>query len=579
MALILAQERYTLYQIVVPEDAIPSELYAAEELAHTLTEITGAYFPIVRPPISNDHMPRSIYIGHSKETAALGISPTPSLGMEGFRIKTCGEDLVIAGGRPRGTLYGVYTLLEDILGCRWYTPAVRHIPRRTFLSLPELDISKKPVLEYREAYYGNSYDGDWSARNRTNGHFDQLYEKHGGRVKYYKYFVHTFDHLIPVKEYFSTHPEYFSQIDGKRTDDHTQLCLTNPDVLRLTIDAVRGWIQDDPEATIFSVSQNDWYNPCQCEHCRKIDEEEGSHAGTLIRFVNQVAEAIERESPHVVIDTLAYQYTRPAPKHARPRHNVCVRLCSIECCFGQPLEESDDVASHFANKVKNGSSFQKDLTDWAKICDRIYIWDYVTNFSHYCMPFPNLDVLKPNINFLVKNSAKGIFEQGNYALGGGPDFNELRTWLLAKLLWNPDYDVTAGTAEFMNAYYGRSAPPLLHYLRTLHDRVREQGIRFGIFERHTVDYLDDATLALADGCFDQAELLADDEAILWRVRRARISIRFVHLARLVSQNIIDTALIEQFFQDVRRYGLTRISEWRDAEEDKALMLQGKLRAW
>src|SRR5439155_23480073 len=139
------------------------------------------------------------------------------------------------------------------------------------------------------------------------------------------------------------------------------------------------------EATIISVSQNDTFNNCQCQKCKAIDDAEGSPAATLLLFVNAVAEAIEKDSPQVRIDTLAYQYTRKPPKTIRPRHNVIVRLCSIECNFREPLDHQSNAA------------FLADLTEWSKICQRLYIWDYVTDFSHYINPHPNWFVLGPNL--------------------------------------------------------------------------------------------------------------------------------------------------------------------------------------
>ena len=61
--------------------------------------------------------------------------------------------------------------------------------------------------------------------------------------------------------------------------------------------------------------------------------------GTLLRFVNAVADAVAERYPDVLVDTLAYQYTRNVPKLTRPRRNVIIRLCSIECCFRHPLTD------------------------------------------------------------------------------------------------------------------------------------------------------------------------------------------------------------------------------------------------
>ena len=152
-------------------------------------------------------------------------------------------------------------------------------------------------------------------------------DQHGGKVRFGSgLFVHTFNTLCPPEEFFATNPEYFSEINGGRVKDHTQLCLTNPHVLRIVTERLLARIRQDPTAKLFSVSQNDWYNFCTCPDCKAIDDREESHAGTMITFVNKVAEAVEKEFPELWIETLAYQYTRKPPKTLKPRRNVVPRL-------------------------------------------------------------------------------------------------------------------------------------------------------------------------------------------------------------------------------------------------------------
>ena len=568
----LANKYSTDYCIIVDDDAIPSERYAAEECAHFLTEITGAYFPVYTS-FYGKSCKKNIVIGYGVEAEKRGVVPDSELGSEGYEIKVVGNDIVIAGGQPRGTLYGVYAFLEEDLGCRWFTPSVSYIPRKTALVIHHIDRIIKPALEYREVFYGAAFDGDWNARNRLNGSNDQLYIKHGGRMSYNRQLVHTFDNFVSADEYFEDHPEYFSLIDGKRLKQETQLCLTNPDVLAIVKKKAREWTVSNPEATILSISQNDFYNPCQCENCSKIDAYEGSHAGTMIWFVNQIAEELEKDYPDLIIDTLAYQYTRPAPKHIKPRPNVCVRLCSIECCFGHPLDQCDEIDPRYKDLITPGASFQRDLKDWAKICDRVYIWDYVTNFRHYCMPFPNLDVLQPNIRFFIENSVKGVFEQGNYSQGGGPDFNELRTWMLAKLLWNPECDIEKVRAEFMHAYFGKAAPALDHYLKLVHKKVREENIHSGIYNTPDAIYITDDILTKANDLFDEAEKLADNDEVLWRVQRARMSIRYMPMARHITHEETDLAEVDDFMVSMDQFNLTRISEWLSKDEERARIVE------
>ena len=543
----LADNGHSNYVIVIPADAIPAEQHAAAELRSWLRESTGANFPIVvgTPPADEP----AIFLGCGPEAAQLA-----PLAPEEFVIRRAGQHLVIAGGRPRGVLYGVYQFLEDAVGCRWYAPQVEKVPRHAALPVPELDLRAKPALEYREPFFREAFDPDWAARNRANSSHAALDARHGGRVSYGgKSFVHTFDPLVPVAEHFAEHPEYFSLIDGQRTADHTQLCLTNPEVLRLVIDGVRRWIREAPEATLFSVSQNDWRNPCQCPSCQAIDEREGSHSGTMLWFVNQVAEAIEAEAPHVAIDTLAYQYTRKPPKTLRPRPNVIVRLCSIECCFAHPLESCPENAS-----------FVADVEGWSQICNRLYVWDYVTNFLHYVLPWPNLEVLAANVRFYARHHVVGLFEQGSYSPGGGGEFAELRAYLLARLMWNPEADEKAIVDEYLDGVYGPAAPFMRDYLALLHEPIKDPEHHLHIFADLDQVYLDDELVRRGDQLLARAEAAADSADGRERVRRARLPIQYVALRRL-EDGPERTRRLEQWVATARRAGMTDIGEGRSID--------------
>ncbi|NLC57941.1 MAG: DUF4838 domain-containing protein [Armatimonadetes bacterium] len=512
----LVKEGRSPYRIVVPRDAIASERHAANELQAFLKQICGATLPIIedRGPLP----PRAILLGNNAylERVKAGVD-FARLGQEGFTIRTVGPHLVIAGGRPRGTLYGVYTFLEEELGCRWFTPKVSRIPRQETIRLGDLDNTQVPRLEYREPFWFDAYDGDWAARNKANSSSARLEEKHGGKIVY-EGFVHTFNTLVPPERYYDEHPEYFSEINGKRMKGYYQLCLTNPDVLRITIEGVKEWLKKNPKANIVSVSQNDTGGWCQCANCLKVEEEEGgAHSGPLIRFVNAVAEAIEAEYPHVAIDTLAYQYTRK-PCKTRPRPNVIVRLCSIECCFSHPLEEED-------------TSFKEDIIGWSKLCDRVYIWDYTTTFAHYVLPFSNIEVLQPNVQFFVKHGVKGIFEQGAYQSPGGADA-WLKAYLQAKILWDPDCDVERHRWEFMQGVYGKAAGPVDRYLRLMRWHVLDNNIHQPIWIGPESGQAPPELIAKANALFDEAEkLVADDPETLHRVQVARLPIQYVQLTR------------------------------------------------
>lgn len=557
----LAVNHTPLCRIVTARDCDPVTRYAAEELARFLGEIAGCAFRIVND--KQEPQKQDILVGLSKRTAhyAHRIAALPR---EGYFYCNDGENLVF-GGNGRGLLYGVYAFLEDELGIRFFNPDVTHVPRRSRIEIGALDRTDAPVMEYREPSIWEVRSNEYAVRRRVNGNFSRSrVEKFGGGVGYaLGYFVHTFTRLLPPDIYFDEHPEYYAEINGQRIREKTQLCLSNPEVLELVKKRVLEELRKQPDSMLFSVSQDDNYNGCTCPKCRAVDEEEGSMAGSMIRFVNQVAEAVEEEFPDVVIDTLAYQYTRKPPKLTRPRHNVSVRLCSIECCFIHPLRECrcDDPD---APNIDLSAPFAEDLIGWGKICNRLYVWDYVTNFSHYWMPHPNFHVLADNVRFFAENGVKGVFEQGCAAPGGG-EFTGLRSYILSKALWNPDLDENLLIDEYLTGVYGTAAPYLRKYLETVYDAANAAGKHLYCFNHpdkpwHTMDLVEKC-----EKLFDEAEKVADNEEILLRIQKQRLAVRYLRILLTPKGSTERNALIAEFEPDAINFGVTMLWERRDMD--------------
>lgn len=546
----LADKGQSQYRIVVPAGAIPSERYAAEELQRYLEKLSGAKLPIVTD--AEKPTAREILLGDNTGLAKLRAKVDfAQLGPDGFVLREDGDRLIIAGGRPRGTLNGVYTLLEEKLGVRWFTPQLETVPKLDRVKLPKLDETRIPALENRDVFWSVvMHNADFAARHRVNGQHYGLKEKHGGAFTVYHPFVHSFDGLVPP-ELCKEHPEYLPLIDGQRKSGYVQRCLSNPDVLRISIERVRQWIKEHPQATIISVSQNDTINNCQCEQCKAVDDAEGSPCGSLMKFVNAVAEAIEQDHPKVRIDTLAYQYTRKPPKTIRPHRNVIVRLCSIECCFAHPLETCPE---------EKNRRFREDIVAWGPVAPLLYVWDYTTDFGHYQQPFPNFDALQSNVRFFVKHGVKSLFEQGNYSGGGGGEMEPLRAYILAKLLWNPDTDVQKHMNEFVNAYYGKAASKILAYLEVTHRPVRELGKHIHIFDRPTASYLSEDVLNSGEKILDEAEQLAENDEVRFRVQVARLPVWYVKIAAKRVEGDAQTDLTKRFFAIARKAGISNISE-------------------
>ncbi|MFQ6132115.1 MAG: DUF4838 domain-containing protein [Armatimonadota bacterium] len=548
------------HAIVIPEQPTPQEQHAAADLQHHLELVTGKALPVVAEGELAGRTP--LVVGRCELLDALGLEvDLEALGDEGIYIGTSGPALALVGNK-RGVLYACYTFLEDYVGCRWFAPDCSTWPTKGLIKVPKLDRTYVPPLEYRTTDYPNSRDPDWAVRNKNNGTLPPLDEARGGHITYH-HFVHTFNALIPQDQYFDEHPEYFSEINGQRVRGRTQLCLTNPEVIELAKKRVRQWIQERPDATIISVSQNDWHNYCQCDNCSALAEEEGSQAGPLIHFINAIADDIRDDYPHIIIDTLAYQYTRKPPKHVRPSPNVAVRLCSIECCFIHPLATDPYNAS-----------FVDDIVGWSKICDRLHIWDYVINYAHTIMPFPNLYVLKPNINFFIEHGVTGIYEEACYYTKGA-ELAELRTYVMAKTLWDPSYDTDKAIDEFCAAYYGAAAPYVREYIDLVHESAQSiPDMHVRIYSPPSVGYLTPEVLERSQELFDRAEAaVREDPTLLHRVQVARLPLIYSQIAlaqqavyveqgdQLVPKASVDIPRLAREFERIARAeGLTMVRE-------------------
>src|SRR5688572_23211574 len=555
-ALTLASGGKTDYVIVVAPDAIPAEQTAARELAEHLALVTGAEFPI------------RTEAGGAKQIL-VGGRQSNDLDHDGIVIKTAGETLTLAGSRPRGTLYAVNTFLEDVVGVRWWTSTERIIPKRPDLIVPDLDVRYAPPLRYREAYYVDVMGSGahaHAARLKLNGQHQAIPPELGGHYTLIGW-CHTFYSLIPPGEHYAAHPEWFSEIKGKRVTDNSQLCLTNEAMRQELVSNALKRIRKNPEAGMISISQNDCHGACECANCAAIVQEEGSQAGPLIRFVNAVAADIAKEYPDFLVETLAYQYTRTPPKLTKPAKNVIVRLCSIEADFSRPL-------SGESNK-----RFGDDLRGWSAIAPNLFIWNYVTNFGNYLIPHPNLAPLAEDLRFFVANRTIGVFQQGDALNAAGGDFLPLRTWLNAKLLWNPSADQRALTSEFLNGYYGAAGPHLAKYLDLIASSAR--GTKsIGCFNKD-VSYVSDAALTQAVKHFnDAAAAVAGDEVLTKRLACERLAVD--HL-RLLRWKITDdgareayAAAAKAYVGAARKIGVRNLSEMQGFDAHaSALLMRGE----
>ncbi|MFD2598983.1 DUF4838 domain-containing protein [Sphingobacterium corticis] len=483
--------------IVVSESAPAIDHKSAAVLQDYVFRMSGTKLPIIRS--QKEDQLNSILIG----ATAADFAGKSAQSTDGFTIRQDGNKLLIYGGGGKGTLYGVYSLLE-LLGCRKLDEGATYVPEQKTIRLPEsINITEEPAFTYRESFYPAAMDNeymDWHKLHR----FEDLWGFWG----------HSYFKLVDPKVHFAAHPEYFALVNGKR--QATQLCLSNPDVLKLAKATLKEAMADRPEAEYWSIAPMDGAGFCTCESCQKVDQEEGGPQGSLIRFVNKIAESF----PDKKFTTLAYTYTANPPKKTKPAENVYIMLSSIDAQRQKDLE-----------REPTAKAFRDQLAGWKEKTDRIFVWDYNTQFTNYIAPFPDDEHLASNISYFKKNGIGGVFSQGSGYTHG--DLAELKSYLIAKSLWNSEIDVDAIRQDFLANYYGAAAQKVQSFLDAQHKAIKETNSVLDIYGtpvNSRKDFLKPELIDQYSSLLDEAEAAVEsDEIRSARIRKLRLGLEYAVL--------------------------------------------------
>ena len=421
--------------VVTPDSPTAVEMSAAKELAGELGKCLGETPKIVaEADLAKDGRAcrpataARLFVGATKTAkaargAADGSASRPYQVDEVF-LKSVDGGVVMDGDPARAPLYAVDLYLEKYCGVRWWTSDAATYPKLDAAPVKDISLSYAPQFKYRETYYLDGFDPLFKVRSK--GNFTSLTRflltdikfippELGGNHRLFFFkgrhsAYHSFFEVLPPKVYFEKHPDWYSLVNGKRQPK--QLCLANAEMKAEYIKETLKRLREDPTADFIQVSQNDGRGGyCTCEKCKAMmDEDGGVPSGPYLRFANDVAEAVEREFPNVRIDTFAYLFTRKAPTKTRPRHNVVVRLCDIECDFARPLDKP---------LPPRKAAFAKDLADWRRVAGgNLFIWDYLANFHSYMMPHPNIGSSPRTARWACSNRATRFAPPGRSRRSG-----------------------------------------------------------------------------------------------------------------------------------------------------------------
>jgi len=526
-AITLAEGGKARYTLVIPRDPARIEQKAAAALRHFLHLITDADFTVVtegeqavRPPF--------VSLGRTTLLAKSACQwRQTDLKAEGYALETLGGNVYLYGGSGRGLLHGLYSLLEEDLGCRWYSLRSVDTPHRPTLTVSLTPRKVLPALTLRDPYILSMHEPNWSLHNKTNTPHARVPMAWGGSIRYHN-MGHTYARYFPTEAYFKEHPEYYALVNGKRQP--TQLCQTNEDVIRLSIEKTCDIFRDHPDVTITAIGPNDGRGFCDCANCKKLDDENGGRSGSYFSFLNRIAAGVKKEFPNNHIISLAYlDYARP-PTHLKVDPYIIIQLCT----------DSHAWKYQFCYQWES-PEFQSILKAWEAVKAPVFVWDYTTDYVHYLLPMANWQVVAANTRFMIQHGVAGIMYESE-----ANDCDEMRAWVWAKQLWNPALDTRALLKDFVFGYYKEAAAPLWDYEMRVWDyweRWHRVPHKCGVNSDHPLlnnlqcSYAPDGPMftlefmAAMRRDFAAAEQLAQSDEIRERLQRAKLPLLYVELAQ------------------------------------------------
>lgn len=572
--LVLASTAQTSYRIVYPNGNAVL-MAAAQTLAAALTEMTGASFACISD--AETETAAEIVIGGTSRTAP-AFDATQST--DTYRIVTAGEKLFIQGVSDRAVTYGVYGFMEDDLGCVFINGTETFIPHSGTVKLAPIDRTETPAMQWRNVYaYETKQPDGWYEKLRLNGIEADPSDTDDGINEYAGWgtWCHSYLAFVDPDEYFDEHPEYFAMKDGKRVREdpenglQTQLCLSNPEVLEIVKEKLGQMIAENPDRIYwdFSVMDNSNMAGCECDACRALDEAAGSGMGSLLPFLNELAKTF----PDKIISTLAYFHTIEPPTNGlKAEENVVIKLCSMP---------GDQGSSYLQGATEGAAQFQDLVERWHGVCDKIVIWDYVVDFEHLLLPFPNFAVQQENQQFYEENGVIGVFHQASREKGD--EFSEMRAWILAQMMWKGSgTDVNELLAKYIAAAYGDAAPEIAEYVCALAANFYAEQEPLGLYDNpsaHKHGYLSKKNIAAYQEIFARAEeKVATNPVLLARVQKAKVPVLYAKMTETSTDRSGKLAAAEEFYRLCEANGITRIDETKTTLEDFRTQFPSKVNA-
>lgn len=454
------------YQIVISEKADDNVIFASNELQNFLYNATGARLDVIRDTSVSDFSGKYISLGETTLFNKSGLELPEELLKTGYILKTVDNQLYINARNGSGVYSAVYDYLSENIGLEIYSHDEVTFDKVDTIPLYRYDVEFKPLFDVRQILYKHLNSSTLYQRRMRL--FTDL------SLGKWAAFAHTtITKFLPFSKYGADHPEWYN-------DAHTQVCYSNPEVVKAMAEEMKSAIASNPEATYIQMGHEDNLDMCTCENCIKEREIYGNYAGQELEFTNKLQEILDpwlektypgrsmkyvffayqtSQEPPAKYDTTKGKYV-PVSDKFRINKNVMVMYCPIDADFSKKMSDPKNSAQY--DQLRGW----RDLFDGASRHGEMYIWTYSLSAKSCMIPMNNFGTYEEHYKFFSDCGATAILDQSFYETGT-PSLEAFKIYTQSKLLYSTQYHYQELAEKFLNQYYGAASKAMTEYYKLL----------------------------------------------------------------------------------------------------------------
>ncbi len=510
----LVQNGKSDYVVVVPQETTNYLRTAMSEFTYLFKMATNIDLKTTNDAgLTHSKDAKYISLGKTNLLATCGVDESEysasKLSNDGGRIFTVDNTIYIVGGYDTGTLFAVYKFMSLTFNYESYYSSCIEIDKNvTNKKLMDYDVTDIPDFKTRLVGLGSGQSINFSEYDDVNFMYrmgyqsiypEKVFRMHqvvddpnspsGFSVKVDgKYSIGTnTDKILNKDETSSAHPKWFSDVgvqwcytahgDG---EEYEKMITAVTESVKYALTTYSK--EEYPLKSMCSITQEDNDDFCSCSTCSAELAKYGTHAGAVIKFMNDVSDKVNawlaegdnqekygREN--FVINFFAYGPTETPPvkrdeatgewvavdESVIPRENLMVMHANINADYQQGIYAEDNA-------------WVKDKADgWAALTDKFSWYTYTTNrrgFMYFYDSFNHFTSEGFQYYASIDDSEMFIESQTNNPTPSA--WNNLKFYMASKLQWDCTLDEKELMDDFFNAMYGPGAK----YMRQFFDAER-----------------------------------------------------------------------------------------------------------